>query len=44
MQEFIGLAYFAEIPSVVFDVQRGSPSTGMVVEDLGKVLGRAFHR
>jgi 2-oxoglutarate ferredoxin oxidoreductase subunit alpha len=29
MQEFIGLAYFAEIPSVVFDVQRGSPSTGM---------------
>src|SRR5207302_1694441 len=29
MQEFIGLAYFAEIPAVVFDVQRGSPSTGM---------------
>ena len=29
MQEFIGLAYFAEIPSVIFDVQRGSPSTGM---------------
>src|SRR5213075_2810269 len=29
MQEFLGLAYFAEIPSVVFDVQRGSPSTGM---------------
>src|SRR5216683_2305080 len=29
MQEFIGLAYFAEIPSVLFDVQRGSPSTGM---------------
>jgi 2-oxoglutarate/2-oxoacid ferredoxin oxidoreductase subunit alpha len=29
MQEFIGLAYFAEIPAVLFDVQRGSPSTGM---------------
>jgi len=29
MQEFLGLAYFAEIPSVVFDVQRGGPSTGM---------------
>lgn len=29
MQEFFGLAYFAEVPAVVFDVQRGSPSTGM---------------
>jgi 2-oxoglutarate ferredoxin oxidoreductase subunit alpha len=29
MTEFIGLAYFAEIPSVIFDVQRGGPSTGM---------------
>jgi 2-oxoglutarate ferredoxin oxidoreductase subunit alpha len=29
MQEFIGLAYFAEVPAVIFDVQRGSPSTGM---------------
>ena len=29
MQEFIGLAYFAEIPVVIFDVQRGGPSTGM---------------
>ena len=29
MQEFIGLAYFAEIPAVIFDVQRGGPSTGM---------------
>ena len=29
MQEFLGLAYFAEIPTVVFDVQRGGPSTGM---------------
>jgi 2-oxoglutarate ferredoxin oxidoreductase subunit alpha len=29
MQEFLGLAYFAEVPTVVFDVQRGGPSTGM---------------
>jgi 2-oxoglutarate ferredoxin oxidoreductase subunit alpha len=29
MQEFIGLAYFAEIPAVIVDVQRGGPSTGM---------------
>ncbi len=29
MQEFIGLSYFAEIPAVIFDVQRGGPSTGM---------------
>ena len=29
MQEFLGLAYFAEIPSVLIDVQRAGPSTGM---------------
>jgi len=29
MQEFFGLAYFAEVPAVVFDIQRGGPSTGM---------------
>jgi len=29
MQEIFGLAYFAEIPAVIFDVQRGGPSTGM---------------
>lgn len=29
MQEFLGFAYFAEIPAVIFDVQRGGPSTGM---------------
>jgi 2-oxoglutarate ferredoxin oxidoreductase subunit alpha len=29
MTEFIGLAYFAEIPVVLVDVQRGGPSTGM---------------
>ncbi len=29
MTEFLGLAYFAEIPAVVFNVQRAGPSTGM---------------
>ena len=29
MSEFLGLAYFAEIPAVVFDIQRAGPSTGM---------------
>ncbi len=29
MNEFLGLAYFAEIPVVVTDVQRTGPSTGM---------------
>jgi len=29
MTEFLGLGYYAEIPAVVMDVQRGGPSTGM---------------
>lgn len=29
MSEFLGLAYFAEIPAVIIDVQRAGPSTGM---------------
>src|SRR5690606_9890153 len=29
MQELFGFAYFAEIPSVIIDVQRAGPSTGM---------------
>jgi len=29
MSEFLGLAYFAEIPTVLIDVQRVGPSTGM---------------
>ena len=29
MGEFIGLAYYAEVPAVIFDVQRTGPSTGM---------------
>ncbi len=29
MNEFIGLAYYTEVPAVLFDVQRTGPSTGM---------------
>jgi 2-oxoglutarate/2-oxoacid ferredoxin oxidoreductase subunit alpha len=29
MSEFIGLAYYGEVPAVIFDVQRTGPSTGM---------------
>ena len=29
MSEFIGLSWFAEIPAVIFDVQRVGPSTGL---------------
>jgi 2-oxoglutarate/2-oxoacid ferredoxin oxidoreductase subunit alpha len=29
MNEFIGLAYYAEVPAVIVDVQRTGPSTGM---------------
>ena len=29
MNEFLGFAYFAELPAVVFDIQRVGPSTGM---------------
>src|SRR2546428_8587478 len=29
MQEFIGLGYYAEIPTVIFDITRVGPSTGL---------------
>jgi 2-oxoglutarate/2-oxoacid ferredoxin oxidoreductase subunit alpha len=29
MNEFLGLAYYAEVPAVIFNVQRTGPSTGM---------------
>ena len=29
MAEFAGLAYFAEVPSVIWDIQRIGPSTGL---------------
>src|SRR5258708_38927006 len=29
MAEFTGLGYYAEVPAVIFDVQRAGPSTGL---------------
>ncbi len=43
MSEFAGLAYFAEVPVVVFDVQRVGPSTGLPTRtSQGDVLSTAF--
>lgn len=43
MSEFAGLAYYAEIPAVVFDVQRVGPSTGLPTRtSQGDVLPAAF--
>ena len=43
MSEFIGLAYYAEIPSVFFDVQRTGPSTGMPTRtQQGDILFTAY--
>ncbi|HEX4456868.1 MAG TPA: 2-oxoacid:acceptor oxidoreductase subunit alpha [Polyangia bacterium] len=43
MSEFVGLAYYAEIPAVLFDVQRTGPSTGMPTRtQQGDILLCAF--
>jgi len=43
MAEFTGLAYFAEIPAVVWDIQRVGPSTGLPTRtSQGDVLSTAF--
>jgi len=43
MAEFTGLGYYAEIPGVIFDVQRTGPSTGMPTRtQQGDVLSTAF--
>ena len=43
MAEFTGLGYFAEIPAVIFDIQRVGPSTGMPTRTAqGDVLSVAF--
>jgi 2-oxoglutarate ferredoxin oxidoreductase subunit alpha len=43
MTEFLGLSYFAEIPAVIFDVQRGGPSTGMPTRtQQADLLGAAY--
>lgn len=43
MSEFLGLAYFAEIPAVLFDIQRAGPSTGMPTRtQQGDILAAAY--
>jgi len=43
MSEFLGLAYFAEIPAVLWDIQRAGPSTGMPTRtQQSDVLAAAF--
>src|ERR1700760_663597 len=43
MAEFAGLGYFAEIPGVIFDIQRVGPSTGMPTRTLqGDLLSIAY--
>ena len=44
MSEFAGLAYYAEVPAVVFDVQRVGPSTGLPTRTAqGDILFAAFN-
>ena len=43
MNEFIGLAYYAEIPAVIFDIQRVGPSTGMPTRtQQGDIMAAAY--
>ena len=43
MSEFTGLGYYAEVPAVIFDVQRVGPSTGLPTRTAqGDVLATAF--
>ena len=43
MNEFLGLAYFAEIPILLINVQRGGPSTGMPTRtQQGDIISSAY--
>jgi len=43
MSEFTGLAYYAEIPIVIFNVQRTGPSTGLPTRTMqGDITSTAF--
>jgi len=43
MSEFSGLAYYTEIPVVIFDIQRTGPSTGLPTRTMqGDILSTAF--
>lgn len=44
MSEFAGLAYYAEVPAVVFDIQRVGPSTGLPTRTAqGDILSTAVN-
>ena len=43
MSEFVGLAYFAEIPAVIIDVQRMGPSTGLPTRTCQGDIFKAYH-
>ena len=43
MSEFVGLGYYAEVPAVIFDIQRVGPSTGLPTRtSQGDILSTAF--
>ncbi len=43
MSEFVGLGYYAEVPAVIFDIQRVGPSTGLPTRTAqGDILSTAF--
>lgn len=43
MSEFVGLGYFAELPGVIFDIQRTGPSTGMPTRTMqGDLMSTAY--
>ena len=43
MSEFVGLGYYAEIPCVIFDIQRVGPSTGLPTRTMqGDILTTAY--
>src|ERR1035437_4119445 len=43
MSEFVGLGYYAEVPTVIFDVQRVGPSTGLPTRTMqGDLLSTAL--
>jgi len=42
MAEYVGYAYFAEIPAVIFDVQRAGPSTGLPTRTMQADLAFAY--
>ncbi len=43
MGEFVGLGYYAEIPAVIFDIQRVGPSTGLPTRTMqGDILSTYF--